>query len=216
MVQAIVLNSQSEVSVLTDSEGRFEFPALPESDMSLLVHKPGYFSGLELNPSNFEPEVVHLSADISNLSLLLLPEGLIAGHVATTKGDSVEDSPVRVFREVVSNGYRHWEVRGQASTDEDGQFRIVDLMPGRYLLATGPNVPSVRASRMRGPRKDGYGTLFYPGVADMESATPLVITGGQQLQTDFASKLEPGLSGVRHARWIFAGIGMGMQFPSRK
>jgi Carboxypeptidase regulatory-like domain len=215
MVQAIVLNSQSEISALTDSEGRFEFPALPESDITVLVHKPGYFSGLELNPSNFEPEVVHLSADVSNLSLPLLPEGVIAGHVATTKGDPIEDSPVRVLREVVSNGYRHWEVRGQATTDEDGQFRIVDLMPGRYLLATGPNVPSVRATRTRGSRKDGYGTQFYPGVPDMESATPLVIAGGQQLQADFALKPEPVFQVSGTLVGFSPGSGIEVQFVTR-
>ena len=138
---------------------------MPESDVIVLVHKPGYFSGLELNPSNFEPEVVHLSADVSNLVLQLLPESVIAGHVATAKGEPIEDSPVRILREVVSSGYRHWEVRGQATTDEDGQFRIVDLMPGRYLLATGPNVPSVHATRPRGARKDGYGFDLLPGCA---------------------------------------------------
>jgi hypothetical protein len=215
MVQVAVANSASEISTLTDSEGRFEFSALPESDITVLVHKPGYFSGLELNPSNFEPEVVHLSTDVANLALPLLPESVIAGHVATAKGEPIEDSPVRILREVVSNGYRHWEVRGQATTDEEGQFRVVDLMPGRYLLATGPNVPSVRVTSTRGPRKDGYETVFYPGVTEMESATPLVIAGGQQLQADFALKPEPVFQVAGTLVGFSPGSGIDVQFATK-
>ncbi len=215
MVQVTPANTASVISVLTDSEGRFEFPALPEADISVLVHKPGYFSGLELNPSNFEPEVVHLTADVSGLTLNLLPEGVVAGHVATVKGEPIEDSPVRILREVFANGYRHWEVRAQATTDEDGQFRMVGLMPGRYLLAIGPSLPSIHATRLRKIRKNGYGTIFYPGVPDMDSATPLVIAGGQQLQTDFALKLEPIFQVSGMLVGFSPGSGVGVQFASR-
>jgi hypothetical protein len=215
MVQATLANSVSVLSVLTDSEGRFEFRAVPESDITVLVHKPGYFSGLELNPSNFQPEIVHLSADVSSLTLTLLPEGMVAGHVATIKGEPIEDSPVRIFREVFANGYRRWEVQGQATTDEDGQFRIVGLMPGRYLLATGPHLPSIHAALLRTVRKEGYGTVFYPGVPDMDSATTLVINGGQQVPTDFALKLEPIFQISGTLVGFSPGSGVGMQFASK-
>lgn len=215
MVQVTPANGASVISVLTDSEGRFEFPALPEADITVLVHKPGYFSGLELNSSHFEPEVVHLAADVSGLSLNLLPEGVVAGHVATSKGEPIEDSPVRILREVLANGYRRWEVRAQATTDEDGQFRMVGLMPGRYLLATGPSLPSIEATRLRNIRKNGYGTVYYPGVPEMDSATPLVITGGQQLQTDFALKLEPIFRVSGTLVGFPPGSGVSVQFASR-
>jgi hypothetical protein len=215
MVQAAPTNSGSALSVLTDGEGHFEFAALPESDISVLVHKPGYFSSSELDPSNFEPDIVHLNADTSTVTLKLLPESVVAGHVATLKGEPIEDSPVRIFREVISDGYRHWEMRAQAVTDEDGQFRMVGLTPGRYLLATGPNLPIGSAVRKRSARKEGYGTMFYPGVADMDSATPLVISGGQQVQADFALKLEPVFQVTGTVVGFSPGSGVGVQFASK-
>ncbi len=215
MVQAAPANGTQMQSVLTDSEGRFEFPGLPESDVSVLAHKPGYFSTADLNPSDFQPEIVHLVDDTATLTLQLLPEAIIAGHVATAKGDAIEDTPVRIFREVIFNGYRHWEAKGQATTEEDGHFRMVGLMPGRYLLAAGPNLPSVRAVRSRGPRKEGFGTMFYPAVPDMEAATPFSLTGGQQVTADFALKLEPVFQVSGTLVGFSPGAGVGVQFANK-
>jgi len=192
MVQAASTSgSGTTVSILTDSEGRFELAGLPESDINVLAHKPGFFSELELHPSEYQPQIVHLKADTPPLALKLLPEAVVLGHVATLKGEPIEDTPVRVLRELTANGYRRWEGRGQAITDEDGQFRIADLIPGRYLLVTGPNLPDIRHTRNHSVRQEGFASMFYPGVPDIDSATPFVITGGQQVQADFALKLEP-------------------------
>src|SRR5215470_1142597 len=129
LVQAAPTNSSQLRSVLTDSEGRFEFSGMPESEINVLAHKPGFFSGADLNPLDFQPEVVHLVNDTVSVTLKLVPEAVVAGHVASVKGDPIEDTPVRIFREVITNGYRHWEPKTQATTEEDGQFRMVGLTP---------------------------------------------------------------------------------------
>ena len=216
MVQAAPTNGAgSEISLLTDSEGRFEFPAMPESDVNILVHKPGFFGDLELHPSDFQPQIVHLNADTPPLTLKLLPEGVVLGHVATLKGEPIEDTTVRVLREVATNGYRRWENRGQAVTDEDGQFRIVNLIPGQYLLVAGPNLPGIRRVRNRSPLQEGFASMFYPGVPDLESATPFVISAGQQVQADFAVKLETIYHVSGTVVGFVSGSGVGIQFASR-
>lgn len=216
MVQAAPTNGAGpEVSLLTDSEGRFEIPSLPESDVNILAHKPGFYGDLELHPSDFQPQIVHLNADTPPLTLKLLPEALVLGHVATLKGEPIEDTTVRVLREVVANGYRRWEGRGQAVTDEDGQFRVADLIPGRYLLIAGPNLPSLRRLRGRSLRQEGFGSMFYPGVPDIDSATPFVISAGQQVQADFALKLEPIFQVSGTVVGFVQGSGVGIQFASR-
>src|SRR5258705_13864327 len=96
MVQAVPANSGSPISVLTDGEGHFEFASLPESEISVLVNKPGYLSDSELYPSNFQPNIVHLTADTSTVTLKLLAESLVAGHVATVKGQRIENCPPRI------------------------------------------------------------------------------------------------------------------------
>jgi 5-hydroxyisourate hydrolase-like protein (transthyretin family) len=215
MVQAAATNSTQVRAVLTDSEGRFQFSALPESEITVLARKPGYFSGTDLNPYDFQPETVHLVDDTASLTLTLLPEAIVTGHVATVKGDPIDDTSVRIFREVISNGYRHWEAGAQVTTEEDGHFRMAGLRPGRYLLAAGPSLPTVRVLLSRGVRKEGFGTMFYPGVPDMDAATPLALAGGQQVTADLALKLEPAFQVSGTLVGFSAGSGAALQFASK-
>ena len=187
------------VSVLTDPEGRFEFPALPESELVLAARKPGFFNDLELHPELYQPEIVHLGADTSSLVLKLLPEGAIVGHVATVKGEPIEDSPVRILEERIVDGRKLWQERGQAMTDEDGQFRIANLIPGRYLLVTGPNLSGARLpfGQRRSARAEGFGSMFYPGVPEMEAATSGFCVKGRADFQGFWRCSRPGVGYIR-------------------
>jgi len=186
------LNTTTPLALLTDSEGRFEFPNLPESDITLAARKPGFFSDQELHPETFQPAIVHLGANTPSMVLKLLPEGTISGHVATTSGEALEDTPVRVFFQRTVDGRKHWELHSQIAADEDGQFHIAGLVPGRYLLAAGPNLGLIRPPipGTRSPREEGFGPLLFPGVPEMEAATLITVLAGQQVQADFIVKPE--------------------------
>jgi hypothetical protein len=204
------------LALLTDSEGRFEFPNLPEADITLAARKPGFFSDQELHPENFQPAIVHLAANTPSMVLKLLPEGTISGHVTTTSGEALEDTPVRVFFQRTVDGRKHWELHSQIAADEDGQFRVAGLVPGRYLLAVGPNLGLIRPPTpgTRSPREEGFGPLLFPGVPEMESATLITVLPGQQLQADFTVKPEPvfKVSGTVSGA---AGLNGGLQFVAR-
>jgi Carboxypeptidase regulatory-like domain len=181
------------LTLLTDSEGHFQFADLPESDVTLVARKPGFFSEQELHPENYQPSIVHLGENTPSMVLKLVPESSISGHVATVKGEPLEDTPVKVFLQRIIDGRKLWEQRQQAIADEDGQFHIANLQPGRYLLATGPNLglSGSAAPGARTVRQEGFGTLFFPGVPEVESATMLSVGAGQQVQADFAVRPEP-------------------------
>jgi hypothetical protein len=193
LVQAGSSAGGNPVSVFTDAEGRFEFASLPESEIVLSVRKPGFFNELELRHSDSSPyDLVHLGADASSVVLKLVPESTIVGHVVSSKGEPIEDSTIRIFQEHIVEGRKRWDLRSQVSTDEDGQFRLANLVPGQYLLVAGPDLPgSFTPVARRSSRLRGYGTTFYPGVPNLQAATPLAITGGQQLQADFSLRSEP-------------------------
>ena len=182
LVQAGSSAGGNPISVFSDAEGRFEFASLPESEIVLSVRKPGFFNELELHPDFSHYELVHLGADASSVVLKLVPEGTIVGHVVSSKGEAIEDSTIRIFQEHIVEGRKRWDLRSQVSTDEDGQFRVANLVPGQYLLVAGPDLPgSFTPFARRSSRLRGSGTTFYPGVPNLQAATPLAIAGGQQL-----------------------------------
>jgi len=192
LVQAGSSAGGNPISVFSDAEGRFEFASLPESEIVLSVRKPGFFNELELHPDFSHYELVHLGADASSVVLKLVPEGTIVGHVVSSKGEAIEDSTIRIFQEHIVEGRKRWDLRSQVSTDEDGQFRVANLVPGQYLLVAGPDLPgSFTPFARRSSRLRGFGTTFYPGVPNLQAATPLSIAGGQQVQADFSMKSEP-------------------------
>ncbi len=192
LVQAGSSAGGNPISVFSDAEGRFEFASLPESEIILSVRKPGFFNELELHPEASPYELVHLGADTSSVVLKLLPESTIVGHVVNTKGEAIEDSLIRIFQEHIVEGRKRWDLRSQINTDEDGQFRLGNLVPGQYLLVAGPDLPgSFTPFARRSSRLQGFGTTFYPGVSNLQAAIPLAIAGGQQLQADFSLKAEP-------------------------
>jgi Carboxypeptidase regulatory-like domain len=210
------LTSAQPLAVLTDSEGRFEFPDLPESDITVAARKPGFFSDQELYPENYQPPIVHLGANTPSTVLKLLPESSISGHVATVSGEPLEDTPVRVFFQRTVDGRKHWELRSQSAADEDGQFHVAGLVPGRYLLAAGPNLGLIRPPTpgTRSAREEGFGPLLFPGVPELESATLISVLPGQQAQADFAVKPEPvfKVSGTVSGA---AGLNGSLQFVAR-
>ena len=192
LVQAGSSAGGNPISVFSDAEGRFEFASLPESEIVLSVRKPGFFNELELHPDFSHYELVHLGADASSVVLKLVPEGTIVGHVVSSKGEAIEDSTIRIFQEHIVEGRKRWDLRSQVSTDEDGQFRVSNLVPGQYLLVAGPDLPgSFTPFARRSSRLRGFGTTFYPGVPNLQAATPLSIAGGQQVQADFSMRSEP-------------------------
>jgi len=180
-------------SSFTDSEGKFQFTHVPVADVVLAARKPGFFSEQELNPeSPFPPGFFHVDGNTNSAVIKLFPEGIVSGRVATVRGEPIEDAPVRVFQQRIMDGRKRWVQRSQSTTDEEGQFRIANLQPGQYLLSTGPMF-GIGRRRVRGKgtsRQEQISNTFYPGVPEMDAATPITVASGQQAEADFLLKPE--------------------------
>ena len=185
----IYVNGQKQV--LTDSEGRFTFSALPEGQTGITVQKPGYF---QEGTSPFgggwpPPATVVMAADAAPAVVKLVPESVIAGRILSN-GRPVEDVPVRVIASQVTEGRKEWTVHGNASTDEDGQFRVANLPAGDYYLDVGPRWLPGGVGVLKG-HEAGYARMFYPSEPGTDSATPLTIGIGQRSEIELSLELEP-------------------------
>jgi carboxypeptidase family protein len=193
MVQITNL-SGGPVSSITDAEGRFQFMHVPSAEVVLVARKPGYFSDQELHPERPMPETFfRVEGNTNSTVIKLFPEGLISGRVTTVQSEPIEDVPVRVYQQRIMDGRKRWMQRSQSTSDEDGQFRLANLPAGQYLVSAGP-LSAVGHRRVRGrqaSRQEQINTTFYPGVLDVDGATPITVASGQQAQADFLLKPEP-------------------------
>jgi hypothetical protein len=201
-------------SVLTEANGQFEFDDLPPGQTSINVRKPGYFDERQLRASSDELSMLAIGPDARPFLLKLVPEGVIYGRVQNLNGEPIESLPVNLITSRIVDGRKQWEHTSIENTNDDGEFRIANLRPGVYYLEIGPELPS----RDLDPSKrtaNAYPALFYPGTADLTSATPLEVGPGQQLNADFSVRPVPffKVSGVIDG--LDPARGVNLQFQDR-
>jgi hypothetical protein len=122
----------------------------------------------------------------------LSPYGVIYGRITNVEGEALERIPVRLTAGIVRNGRKRWEQAGSRETDANGNFRFPNLQPGTFYVAAGPSADETGVllfadGRSNGPTKPavGYPSVYYPNAPDLSSASPVVLSPGQQLQAEF-------------------------------
>jgi hypothetical protein len=177
----------SQPVALTDGGGQFEFEGLPPGTTSINVRKPGFF---EEQSQPAAPQVITIGPDAKAVSLRLIPESVIYGHVQNANGEPIEHLPLKVVALRIVEGKKRWELAGSVPTDEDGEFRIANLTAGSYYVEAGPSWRFIDPMPSRG-HPEGYPAAFYGGGSDLNSATPLDLGPGQQLKADFSLQTAP-------------------------
>jgi len=165
----------------SQSDGTFTFTNLSSRQAAVFARKPGFFGDQELGRWNFQNT---LPAE-GDVTVMLTPEGIIFGQVKNEIGEPMEHVVVRALRWQVADGRRQLQTSRDSATDDEGNFRIAELIPGSYYLSfalqgTGPSI--VSKLRRKTQAEDGYGLQFYPGVADITAARPLEIRSGAQVR----------------------------------
>jgi hypothetical protein len=198
----------------SDNEGHFQLDGMPQCQVTVTAQKPGFFSQQEENGG--ASGWVDVGPNSSALSIKLIPQGSINGRVTDSAGVPVEHMPVRLTARTVHDGRRRWEPRGMAETDEDGHFRFHGLMPGTYYLAAGPREGETQLVVAGEKQKNGFPHMYYPGVPDFTSASPIQLGPGQQAEADFALGAVPvfQVSGSISGQMPDQGVGFQVLTPS--
>ena len=206
------LSGSSQRTVFADSEGHFQIEGLAPGMVNVSAQKPGYFSQQELRGSTNTLVTV---GSTDSVVLKLTPQSAISGRVTDVTGQPIEHVPIRLTAKPVRDGRKHWESRGQQQTDEDGRYRFANLMPGTYYLAAGPSSDETRLLAGTERPRTGYPSLYYPGVPDLASASPIQLAAGQHGEADFSMTAGP----VYHVTGNVTGYppqqGVGLMFLSQ-
>ncbi len=179
---------------------------------SVIAQKPGYYSQQDLGAGN---RLMSIGPTTNSLVLKLIPQSAIWGRVTDSTGQPIERVPIRLTAKPLREGRKHWEPRGQQQTDEDGRYRFANLMPGTYYVAAGPSSDDTRLLPGSEKPKTGYPSMYYPGVPDLVSASPIQLSPGQQAEADFSMTAGPVYRVTGSVAGLAPQQGVGLQFLSQ-
>lgn len=181
---------QTGSSTLSDNSGHFQFDGLPEGRAFISAMKPGFG-----NPFRGQLERISLqiTRTVTPVLLKMDPSGSIFGRLTGSDEQPLEGFFLHVIAKQRVGGKQQWvPFPSQATTDDDGNFRIAGLPADTYYLLVGQSQEITLSRRgVPNPREQSYTEVFYPGVANFNSATPIEVTGGLEVEANFSIGAEP-------------------------
>jgi hypothetical protein len=186
----VYLNGQR--SALTGPDGKFKFDGLPYGEAAVMVRKPGFFSEEEIRSFSGGQHIVFTGPDSEPLVVKLVPEGVIYGRISGDDGEGIEGLPIQLLVSKIREGRKTVDPVHEATTDEEGAFRIAELQPGTYFMHVGPSRGPV-SFLQRGAQlgAEGYPGIFYPIAADVETAAPIPLEAGKQMEINMSMQMQP-------------------------
>lgn len=199
--RALVFSPDNRFATMTDDRGYFEF-IFPrgEGEMSaglagssdvrsletsrlqhartnrpsiLMARKTGFLSrreGFQIGPAQ------------QDLTISLLPEARIVGHVILPGSDGSDRIRVELYRRQLREGGEHWDPAGMVLSRSDGEFRFAELSAGSYKLLTHELLD--RDPLTFNPRGQlfGYPPIYYPAAPDFATAAVIRLSPGETFQ----------------------------------
>jgi len=160
---------RSRLQTLTDQDGRYFFDDLEPGPWRLAVQKTGY---PPLEPSSV-PTYWVVAGQSLDIATVTLPQGArVAGRIVGSRGAPVGDVNVRAVKPGAAIDLMSEATR----TNDRGEFEVVGLAPGRYLIVASP-----RPFGSDVLSKTMVSSTFYPGTSDPSAATTISITAGQTI-----------------------------------
>ena len=207
--RALVFSPDNRFATMTDDRGHFEFTfPRPEAEKTagfagtsdvrsletsqlqhaginrptmLMARKTGFLS------RNNGQEGLLLSPAQQELTISLVPEARIVGHVVLPGSDGSDKIQVELYRRQVREGREHWDPAGTAMSRSDGEFRFAELSAGSYKLLTHELLD--RDPLTFNPRGQlfGYPPVYYPAAPDFATAAVVRLSPGET----FDAKVSP-------------------------
>lgn len=165
---------ETVAETVTDEKGRFEFPNVPDGTLSILATKEGYINAGSGGAEN----VAEIPGGRrQSVTLVLTRPAVIQGRVLNASGLPVRGvKAIALARRAGRAGVRFVPWGSAVGVNERGEYRIFDLMPGRYTVAI-VRAPSNQA--------EVFAPVMFPGVTDAGRAEFFTMRAGEtHLNTD--------------------------------
>jgi hypothetical protein len=158
---------------ITDGEGVYAFYDVPKGTYRIDANLPAGLKIAQTILGGPLPPLELPAGACYESDVDALPTGRIHGQVIGPDGKYLSSASLELF---LADRYQKsargwWESQG----DKD-HFEFNNVAPGKYIL--------VFNNSDRIDPDDPFGRTFYPGVRDLESATPIEVAEGQQIRAD--------------------------------
>lgn len=172
----------------TDDAGKFTIEEIePGSSFQLTAQRPGFVTaryGARSATSGAAPISLEAGQVLKGVKITMTPQGVIAGRVLDPAGDPRQNTMVALMRRGYQRGVRQMVLSNTVQTNDQGEFRIANLAPGRYyVVAQDRSVLDL----VQGAGTGVGGPLsavptYYPNGTDPQSAAPLDVAAGQEVR----------------------------------
>jgi hypothetical protein len=168
---------------VTDDTGTFVIESVMPGSYTLETEHQGF---IESQYGDAKGRVIQLrltpGESLTAINIKLTPQAVISGRVVDDDGEVWTHVQVGLNRVVSERGRRRLQGYSGGEVDDQGQFRIGQLPPGKYYLSAEPNLGwenrnHPTANRLASLRQP----TWYPSARDLDGSTPIILEPGQQL-----------------------------------
>ena len=176
--------------VESGGDGRFVVPDLADGSYKPLLKKYGYSARPSLLfPKADEFPTVRVAAGetVSGLEWKMIRSGVIAGRALDSDGDPIRNVDVHAQAYQMERGRRKLVTVDRVTTDDHGEYRLVDLPPNRYYVRAQrrPQGCFLRGDMTQQTKecKDSLvlGPAYFPSAPDAAHAKELILAPGAEI-----------------------------------
>ncbi len=166
----------------TDAAGHFSIGQIPAGSYDLEISRANYLTSRYGQDQLDKPGATLTLAPgqkMTDLLFRLHHTGIITGRVLDEDGDPVRGATVAAVIHTSVRGKPKTEMAYNTATNDLGEYRIVDLSPGRYSVY----MASPRSDFTGEPGQQTVGGLptYYPGTSDSARASIFEVKSGDEI-----------------------------------
>ncbi len=169
-----------EFGASTGPDGKFSIASIPKGSYTVTVKHAGFVMPPARDGRRAIELLLQAGEKKEGFTVKLTPTGAISGRVTGVEGVPIEGSSV-----MADDGSGEGPA---ALTDENGNFRIGGLAPGKYRVRAGPEwLPFQMETRTDGTEQVHYSATYFPNALDRAGATRVQVApdseaGGTAIQ----------------------------------
>jgi hypothetical protein len=154
--------------------------------------RPGFFNSRLGASAGGPPRPVDLvsGSPATGVRIELMPEAVVSGTVLNSDGDPVADAQISLMRATVINGYRVLTGAQGGNTDQQGNFRIDRLQPGRYIACASS---ASQVFPLGGGEPLVYPEECYPAPPAQGPSAAMPLEAGKEARISLTLRAQPAL-----------------------